>query len=157
MSGANPSLTVSELEHHLKITETKWLIGHREHAQNLLKAAAQRQIDSRHVFLFDDELIEDDASSSGSVKSGSPASSTTSDRASQIRVHAGADNYTDLCTLLTHGKRPWKSHCDPLQPAVYATTSGTTGLPKAAVLPHRYLVSQALMLEEDYESRYKVS
>lgn len=37
--------------------------------------------------------------------------------------------------------------------AVYAATSGTTGLPKAAELSHKYLVTQALQLEVAFTKR----
>jgi acyl-CoA synthetase (AMP-forming)/AMP-acid ligase II len=37
--------------------------------------------------------------------------------------------------------------------AVYAMTSGTTGLPKAAMIPHRYIVAQTSVLEGQFNAR----
>jgi acyl-coenzyme A synthetase/AMP-(fatty) acid ligase len=47
-------------------------------------------------------------------------------------------------TLLQHGEEDWVIVSDPSQAvAHYASTSGTSGHPKAAMLPHSYHVSQA--------------
>lgn len=159
MSGANPSLTVSELEHHLQITQTKWIVGHREHASDLLKAAAKCHIETRHIFLFGDDTLTDINTpvSPSSDQSSSASPSVSSEDEHQQNVVNTIEECADLYTLLKYGTEAWVAHHDLSKPAVYATTSGTTGLPKAAVLPHQYLVSQALMLEGEYKSRQDVS
>lgn len=54
--------------------------------------------------------------------------------------------------LLEFGEYDWQrnqANDSPAQSriAVYAMTSGTTGLPKAALISHRYVVAQTAMLE----------
>lgn len=48
-------------------------------------------------------------------------------------------------------------YCQSSHNAVYAATSGTTGLPKAAVITHRYMVAQAILLEHQFEHQKDVS
>jgi len=56
--------------------------------------------------------------------------------------------YRSWNTLLNFGEKDWVEVEEPLNtPAAYVSTSGTSGLPKAAVIAHSYLVSQAGLLE----------
>lgn len=123
----------------------------------MLSAAARCQISKQHIFLFDDDLINFEVAASNSDRSTSASPSAKSDDKNDHDATIKAEDCADLSALLAHGERRWKSHSDSLKPAVHAMTSGTTGLPKAAVLPHQYLVSQAVMLEEEYRSRVNVS
>lgn len=66
--------------------------------------------------------------------------------------------------LLQQGEGEWVRFTPGLgqpvedQVAAYATTSGTTGLPKAAILSHQYIVAEASMLESEFQSKtYEVS
>ncbi len=49
-------------------------------------------------------------------------------------------------TLLRYGENAWIRNVE--EEAAYVSTSGTSGLPKAAVLGHGYLVSQGDILEK---------
>lgn len=45
---------------------------------------------------------------------------------------------------MEHGEKDWVSGIDASETtAAYVSTSGTSGLPKAAILTHSYMVSQA--------------
>jgi acyl-coenzyme A synthetase/AMP-(fatty) acid ligase len=60
--------------------------------------------------------------------------------------------------LLSCGEKDWVQVEDPDNtPAAYVSTSGTSGLPKAAIIPHSYLVSQAGFQMETAAVRYKIS
>lgn len=50
--------------------------------------------------------------------------------------------------LLAHGENDWIQVKDPSTAAAYVSTSGTSGLPKAAVIPHSYLISQGQFQEK---------
>jgi len=66
-------------------------------------------------------------------------------------------------SLLHFGEYNWQSNKHDAESfqsriAVYAMTSGTTGLPKAALISHRYVVAQTAMLEGRLDHRaYQVS
>lgn len=60
--------------------------------------------------------------------------------------------------LLACGELDWETVADPDNtPAAYVSTSGTSGLPKAAVIPHSYFVSQGEFQLKITSVRYKVS
>ena len=59
--------------------------------------------------------------------------------------------------LLKHGEKDWVKVEDPSRTvAQYAATSGTSGLPKAALLSHSYHVSQAALRVADGHPPYTV-
>jgi acyl-CoA synthetase (AMP-forming)/AMP-acid ligase II len=63
-------------------------------------------------------------------------------------------------TLLEHGQRDWLSFDNEEQcaatPAAYLFSSGTTGLPKAAVISHRNLIAQHTLVTESHNVPYEV-
>jgi acyl-coenzyme A synthetase/AMP-(fatty) acid ligase len=59
------------------------------------------------------------------------------------------DGYQSWNSLLDKGETDWVQVEDPdTTPAAYFSTSGTTGFPKAAIIPHAYLTSQGTTLEQ---------
>jgi long-subunit acyl-CoA synthetase (AMP-forming) len=69
-----------------------------------------------------------------------------------------ASGYQSWNTLLNFGEKDWVEVEEPLNtPAAYVSTSGTSGLPKAAVISHSYLVSQAGLVEAVTDMSCKVS
>lgn len=60
--------------------------------------------------------------------------------------------------LLDHGETDWVRPPHPDEtPAALVSTSGTSGLPKAAIIPHSFFVSQGRYQEEISKTRYRVS
>lgn len=60
--------------------------------------------------------------------------------------------------LLIEGECDWSAATgqdgwDQQRTAVYGMTSGTTGPPKAAMIPHRYIVAQTAELEHQFRAR----
>lgn len=67
------------------------------------------------------------------------------------------DDLPSWTTLLQHGERDWVTVDDPSTTvASYASTSGTSGLPKLALLSHSYHQTQAALRCSDPELTYKV-
>lgn len=68
------------------------------------------------------------------------------------------EDHQSWSTLLDHGEQDWVSVVNPDDTtAAYFSTSGTSGLPKAAVIPHSYLVSQGEMQVFKSAVSYEVS
>lgn len=55
--------------------------------------------------------------------------------------------YLSWTTFLQHGEKDWVTIDNPHVTAALVSTSGTSGLPKAAILPHSYLISQGHLQE----------
>jgi 4-coumarate--CoA ligase len=66
---------------------------------------------------------------------------------------AGVQSWT---TLLGYGASSFGDVCDPeTTVAAYQSSSGTSGLPKAARIPHSYLISQASLRMSGSELPYE--
>lgn len=113
-TGANPGYTVYELTHHLQMTEAKFLLTSPKILDTALMAADTCGISRSNVFVLD--FHNED-------------------------LHSGQQSWGQL---LACGEQDWEQVKDPDNtPAAYVSTSGTSGLPKAAVIPHSYFISQA--------------
>lgn len=127
-SGANPGYTVNELTHHLHITQAKFLLTSIKTLNTAISAAKSCGIPLSKVFVLNLHNEE-----------------VPEDRQSWKQ-------------LLLCGEQNWEQVDDPDNtPAAYVSTSGTSGLPKAAVIPHSYLVSQAEFQLKTAAVRYKLS
>lgn len=125
--GANPSAPSAELSHHLNTTRAKYLITEVPSLAVAAQVASECGISDDHLFVL--------------AKTNQP-------------VPAGRQAFL---RLLNYGESDWVAAAHEedisLTTACYCTTSGTTGLPKAAKIPHRYFVAQAAMIEQRLESR----
>lgn len=126
--GTNPSAPSAELLHHLNTTRTKYLITEVASLPVAEEVVSSCGISADHLFVL--------------AKTNQP-------------VPAGRQAFI---RLLKHGESGWTTSADEdedisLRTAAYCTTSGTTGLPKAAQIPHRYIVAQAEMVEHRLKSR----
>jgi 4-coumarate--CoA ligase len=124
VSGANPAYTIPELIHHLTITNTRFIITQKEHLTNLLEAARECGIPLNRIFVLGlpEELKQDPV------------------------------QHQSWKVLLRFGEQEWTKIEDEREQestiAVLGSTSGTTGLPKAAKISHRFLVAQSIMIQE---------
>jgi acyl-CoA synthetase (AMP-forming)/AMP-acid ligase II len=121
--GSNPAYSVPELVHHLSITSTKYIIAEENKLENIGEAAKQCGIPADRIFILG--LFND--------------------------LRQDPTPYKSWKTLLGHGEEKWnKIDSEDEQTstiAVLGSTSGTTGLPKAAKISHRYLVTQCTMVQ----------
>ncbi|KAH8684849.1 hypothetical protein BGZ60DRAFT_524048 [Tricladium varicosporioides] len=129
-TGANPGYTTRELVHHLSMTGARFILTELRTLRTSINAARECGIPVANIFIlnFKSESIPVEYTS---VKPWS--------------------------CLLDHKEKDWVQVGDPDTPAVYASTSGTTGLPKAAIISHSYLTSQGKIVEDLAAAEGKVS
>lgn len=128
-TGVNPAYTARELEHHFRLTKPKLLIVEPHMLKKTLSALSSSDLTNSTVYTF--------ASDVPSVES---------------------CKFQDWSVLLEHGEADWVQVDDPdSTTATYVSTSGTSGLPKAAAISHSYHVSQAEHLCKPIHYRCQVS
>lgn len=144
-SGSNPAYTPSELAHHFTTTGTKFVIAHNDCLYAAIQAGLTSNIPTSNVFSFGPDTCL--LASNGLQGQNAPAQETSR------RI----SNVLSAESLLKHEEHIWKTWGNEEnvihETAAYAPTSGTTGLPKAAVISHACLVTQAVMVEEIFEKR----
>ncbi|KAK3079030.1 hypothetical protein LTS18_005919 [Coniosporium uncinatum] len=135
--GLNPSYTVPELRRIYELARPRVVFVEPESANVVL--AAVRGMKGLHGAKISRSAmyVFDPRGATLSAASAAAAAATTA-------VSLGLPSWT---SLLEHGELEWVTVQDPLRTvAQYATTSGTSGLPKIALLTHGYHVSQARIL-----------
>lgn len=126
-TGGNPGYTAHELAHHLRITEAKFILSSFKTLKIATEAAKECGIPQSKVFVL------------GFY--GEP-------------VPEGHQSWT---RLLLCGEKDWVEVEDPDNtPAAFVSTSGTSGLPKAAIIPHSYFRFQGMFQDSISSVRHKV-
>jgi acyl-CoA synthetase (AMP-forming)/AMP-acid ligase II len=131
-SGANPGYTARELAHHVRVTNAKFILTEPKMLDNAIAAAAECGVPREKIFLLNFK--------------GEAVVASKSDG----ELNQWAD-------LLSKGEKDWVEIQDASKPAAFVSTSGTSGLPKAAIIPHSYLVSQGEIQETLKSKTFKVS
>jgi acyl-CoA synthetase (AMP-forming)/AMP-acid ligase II len=115
-TGVNPGYTVAELEHHMRLTQPKLIIVELEQYCKTFQAAENLGIPKSQLIVFD-----------------------------HAKPLLGEGK--TWSALLSCGERDWIRISNPAETVMqYASTSGTTGLPKMAAIPHAYHLAQAELL-----------
>lgn len=129
-TGTNPSYTPFELTHHIKTARAKFIITEPEMLSNVLKAAKECDIPQSKVWIFD------------------------------VQGQDLAKGFRSWKELLSHGEKDWVRF-DSEEKAKGTTaarlfSSGTTGLPKAAVVSHYNLIAQHTLVHEFSKKPWRV-
>ncbi|RDH39665.1 hypothetical protein BDQ94DRAFT_165353 [Aspergillus welwitschiae] len=128
--GSNPHSQLQELNHTVSLTHPKWIITEPEGSSTVLTIANKHNLPDDHVLLVDDATITETIRF---VHDPSIPPPQNTDK-------------PNLLTLLSHGTSAPLAIPDAATaastPAALYSTSGTTGLPKAAVLSHASLMAQ---------------
>ncbi|KAF2441575.1 acetyl-CoA synthetase-like protein [Karstenula rhodostoma CBS 690.94] len=127
-TGVNPAYSEHELAHHLNLVGAKVMIVEPSMLEKSTRAAESCGFSKSRIFAFD---VHDPMPQNTGVQSWS--------------------------TLLGYGIGEFDNGCDPEKTvAAYQSSSGTSGLPKAAMIPHSYLISQATLRTGGSELPYEV-
>jgi long-subunit acyl-CoA synthetase (AMP-forming) len=128
--GSNPGHTTFELTYNFKVSEVKFIIVELGLLENMLLVVDEMGLPRSNVLTFDGDLRS---------------------------VKYGCRPWTDL---LLHGEADWITFDNEAKAkntiAALLTTSGTTGLPKSAVISHYAFVSQGVMLQAFEDKPYEV-
>ena len=128
--GSNPAYTACELSHLFSLTDTKFVIVEPDLLKNVLPVVQERCMPESNLLIFN-----------------------TDER------HC-LDGFDSWDTLLNHGERDWhvfeNGKDSESTTAALMSTSGTTGLSKAAAISHYALVAQNIMYYDSKEKPYKV-
>jgi long-subunit acyl-CoA synthetase (AMP-forming) len=126
-AGANPGYTAHELAHHLRITESKFILTSLKTLEVANIAAKECGIPQSKIFIlgFHGEQVP--------------------------------EGYQSWTSLLLCGEKDWVRVDDPDNTtAALASTSGTSGLPKAAIIPHSYFRFQGEFQDRISSVRHQV-
>ncbi|PWY82223.1 adenylate-forming enzyme AfeA [Aspergillus heteromorphus CBS 117.55] len=136
--GASPDSSPHEIMSFLDLGEPKLIITSNRTLQAILDISSSKGFSSKQVCLFDEPTISNFLQSNPNDPSDA--------------AHLTIDH------LLSHGEGDWNRIDDEslskTTPAAIYCTSGTSGLPKAAVLSHYAIISQHLNIH--YEVPYHV-
>ncbi|KAK9342700.1 hypothetical protein V1522DRAFT_395026 [Lipomyces starkeyi] len=134
-AGSNPAYTSAELIHHFRVTDVRLVISMPECLEPVLKAADEVGVPRNNILVFDPSKPQ-----------------------KQSATPAGLRSWTEL---FLHGERDWNKFDDGQTAqetiAVLMSTSGTTGLHKAAAVSHQALALNDSVIQDGLYKDYPVS
>ncbi|CEJ61936.1 hypothetical protein PMG11_10452 [Penicillium brasilianum] len=138
--GSNPRSPQHELDHIVGLAEPKLILTTRDALETVQEVTTARGISPEQIFIVDDRAVDHCAQLF---------------LWSELGYSAGPDFFTNaggnsgrhfnFVDILCYGENNWVLFTDPMAaqntPAAMFSTSGTGGLPKAAILSHHAIVS----------------
>ncbi|KAL3472999.1 hypothetical protein BJX99DRAFT_204372 [Aspergillus californicus] len=138
--GSNARSQPQELEHLLDLAEPKLIITNREALPTVLNVSTGKGMLSSQVCLLDESATDTIAQLLGPGPT-------------PYLSDSGDESYLNFTNLLGYGENDWITFDDEMiaktTPAAMFSTSGTGGLPKAAVLSHNAIVAQHMTIQYD--------
>ena len=129
-TGTNPSSTSFELAHHMRASHTKFVITEPEMLEAVLAATKECKVAKSNILIFN------------------------------VLDQAVPGGFSSWKTLLSQGEEDWVRFDDietaKKTEAARLFSSGTTGLPKAAMISHHNLIAQHTLYWEDDKRDYSI-
>lgn len=129
-TGSNPAYTPTELAHHIKASQSKFLFPEPDIMKPLLHAAGQAGVSEQNIWVFDN-LGQD-------IPPGR--------RSWRQLLHRGEEDWVRFNDLKMASKTT----------AARLFSSGTTGLPKATTITHYNLIAQHELVLGVHPQPYRV-
>ncbi|KAK5954363.1 hypothetical protein OHC33_004085 [Knufia fluminis] len=138
--GSNPANQHHEVDHYVQLGNPKFIVTEAAGLSKILPICEERQIPRENVFVFDIDTFP--------LYIGVP--SVFWGCSDAVKTSDSTRSFTDL---LCHGELDWKTINTPEEakssPAVYFSTSGTTGQPKLAMVSHWNMIAHHLMIHQE--------
>ena len=129
-TGTNPSSTSFELAHHMRASRTKFVITEPEMLEAVLEATKECKLAKSSILIFN------------------------------VLDQAVPEGFSSWTTLLSQGEEDWVRFNDietaRKTEAARLFSSGTTGLPKAAMISHHNLIAQHTLNWEDDKRDFSI-
>lgn len=150
--GSNPRSQPQELDHILTLAEPKMILTTRDALPMVRDVGAGRGIHPRQICVVDERAVDHCAQLFLWHEMRYPG-------ADYFAMNGGDGQHPNFSNLLCYGETGWLMFTDPVMaqttPAAMFSTSGTGGLPKAAILSHHTIVSHHRAIH--YDVPYPVS
>ncbi|KAJ5433028.1 Nicotinic acid-CoA ligase pyr1 [Penicillium daleae] len=152
--GSNPRSQQQELDHIVGLAEPKLILTTRDALRTVREVAMARGIPHEQICVVDDRAVDHCAQLFLWYELGYSAGT-------DFFANAGGDNgrHLNFANMLCYGESDWLMFTDRMSaqntPAAMFSTSGTGGLPKAAILSHHAIVSHHRSIQ--YDVPYPVS
>jgi acyl-CoA synthetase (AMP-forming)/AMP-acid ligase II len=152
--GSNPRSQQQELDHIVGLAEPKLILTTRDALKTVQEVTTARGISPEQICVVDDRAVDHCAQLFLWYELGYSAGT-------DFFANAGGDNgrHLNFANMLCYGESDWVMFTDPMSaqntPAAMFSTSGTGGLPKAAILSHHAIVSHHRSIQ--YDVPYPVS
>ena len=129
-AGTNPSYTAFEIAHHMRTSETKFIITEPEMFASVLEATKDCGMPESRILILD------------------------------MFSQPVPEGFRSWATLLGHGEEDWVrfDHLATAKKTEAARlfSSGTTGLPKAVMISHHNLIAQHTLVWQDDQRDYDI-
>ncbi|GAB7340312.1 hypothetical protein MBLNU457_6766t2 [Dothideomycetes sp. NU457] len=143
-TAANPAYTVQELSHHIKASETAWIITEPSLLFQAHDAARHETLSS--VPLTQHTTVQELMASARTQVGTAPSAALSLTSLPNVRAKPSRDS-------MTHTES-WYSRSHTI--ATLNSTSGTTGMPKMAARSHHSLIAEAESIEDSTRKPYEV-
>ena len=159
-TGVNPAYTKSELQHHFRLSRTRFVITSQALVSQALAAAEDSNIPKSSIFVFhQEEILGLLTSDIGFGRSRNSTADSVVDPPTTSCVQSVTECRSFL-ELIEQDEPQWCSFksnkLSRTTPAALFSTSGTSGLPKIAIRSHASLMTEVSAITDRTKKPYSI-